>query len=91
MKMNGFLNFIVYMNAFSNFIVYERMNGKMSKKQEPVTTQRTMDVNPRFGTHKCVPYAHAGRRPIQHPAKCLFTAAVPVEGPRSCGFTVQGS
>ena len=40
------------------------LNGKMLKKQEPVTVQQTSDVHPRFGTHECVPYAHVGIYPV---------------------------
>ena len=47
----------------------------MVKHQEYVskkTIQKTAVVTWTFGTDKSVPYEHAGRRPIQHPAKFQF-------------------
>ena len=37
-----------------------------------ITIQQTAEVIQRFGTHKCVPYAPAGKRPMQHPDKFQF-------------------
>ena len=38
-----------------------------------ITIQQTVEVIQRFGTDKSVPYAPAGKRPIQHPAKFQFS------------------
>ena len=56
-----------------------------------ISIQQTVEVIQHFGTDKSVPYAPTGGHPIQHHAKFLFTGAVPVEGPRSCGLIAQGS
>ena len=42
------------------------------EKWEAATIQETSDVHRRFGTHKCVPYAHAGKRPIHLPVRFQF-------------------
>ena len=37
-----------------------------------ITFQQTVEVIQCFGTHKCVPYAHAGKRPIHLPVRFQF-------------------
>ena len=44
-------------------------------KKEPVTIQQSLDVNRRFGTHECVPYAHVGAYPVGR------TRQAPIERP----------
>ena len=52
------------------------MNGKMLKN-EPVSIQRTMDVNRRFGTHECVPLYTLAHIPLGELAKRhLYSFAV---------------
>ena len=53
-------------------------------KNEPVAIRRTMDVNRRFGTHECVPYAHVGTYPVGR------TRQAPIERP-ICPFALFGA
>ena len=60
------------MHSERNCLQFGWLNGKTQKMLQKNTIQRTAIINHAFGTDKSVPYAHAGRRPIQLPEKLEF-------------------